>query len=329
MAKRKRPAVAPPKSSSKLQLTLWLVALTAIVLLLGWPNGGSTWTLIREFVSGTATPTVTPTPTPAPTATSTATATATATPPPVEATAPAADSAPTGSVPTFTYRVVQTYPHDPKAFTQGLIFEDGLFYEGTGLRGQSTLRKVAVESGQVLQQIDLAPEYFGEGITVFGDKLYQLTWQSNLGFVYDKESFERLQEFSYPTEGWGLTHDGQQLIMSDGTATLYFLNPATLERTGQVEVRYQGGPLTQLNELEYINGEVYANVWRTNTIARIDPASGQVTGLIDLTGLLDPTTVTEPVDVLNGIAYDPATDRLFVTGKWWPRLFEIELIPQN
>jgi glutamine cyclotransferase len=289
-----------------------------------------------SFVSGlfsgpaTATPTLSPT-SPPPTATSTSQPSPSPTAAPTEAAAnPAATVQSTpAEVPTYSYQVLKTYPHDPKAFTQGLVFEDGIFYEGTGLKGQSSLRRVAVESGEVLQQIDLAAEYFGEGITVLGDKIYQLTWQSNIGFVYDKESFELLQEFSYPTEGWGLTHDGRQLIMSDGTANLYFLDPDTLERTHQVEVRYQGNPLAQLNELEYINGEVYANVWRTTNLVRIDPTSGQVVGLIDLTGLLNPADVSEPVDVLNGIAYDPDGDRLFVTGKWWPNLFEIALTPGN
>ena len=229
--------------------------------------------------------------------------------------------------PTYAYRIVQAYPHDREAFTQGLIFQDGLLYEGTGLRGRSSLRRVDLETGQVLQIHSLADQYFGEGITIYGDKIYQLTWQSRVGFVYDKESFELLQEFSYPTEGWGITHDGERLIMSDGTATLYFWDPETLAEIGHVQVHDQGSPVTRLNELEYVQGEIYANVWQTNLIARIDPQTGQVVGWIVLQGLLTPEDLSQPVDVLNGIAYDAASDRLFVTGKLWPKLFEIELVP--
>jgi glutamine cyclotransferase len=196
--------------------------------------------------------------------------------------------------------------------------------------GQSTLRKVDPETGEVQQRYDLSPDFFGEGITIFGDKLYQLTWQSHVGFVYDKDSFELLQTFSYPTEGWGLTHDGERLIMSDGTANLYFWDPETLQEIDRVEVRdQQGQPITQLNELEYIEGEVYANVWRTDQIVRINPDTGQVLGWITLSGLLSTADLAQPVDVLNGIAYDAETERLFITGKWWPKLFEIELTPQN
>ncbi len=238
---------------------------------------------------------------------------------------PAPPTAGSGATPVDTYRVVQTYPHDPTAFTQGLIFVDGALYEGTGLNGQSSLRRVELETGRVLQQRDLAPEYFGEGITLFGDRIFQLTWQSHVGFVYDRTSFAPVGTFSYPTEGWGLTHDGRRLIMSDGTATLRFLDPATLRETGSVEVRDEHGPVLRLNELEYVEGEILANVWQTDRIARIDPATGRVTGWIDLTGLKPATD--RPIDVLNGIAYDPATKRLFVTGKYWPSLFEIQVVP--
>jgi glutamine cyclotransferase len=231
------------------------------------------------------------------------------------------------AIPVYTYRIVNTYPHDPNAFTQGLVFEDGMLYEGTGLRGRSTLRKVALESGNVLQLLALPDQFFAEGVTVYGDKIIQLTWHSHVGFVYDKDSFELLRTFNYPTEGWGITHDGQRLIMSDGTSTLYFLDPETFEQTGQIEVRDNAGPVTGLNELEYVQGEIYANVWKTERIARIDPRTGQVIGWIALEGLLRPEDRSQPVDVLNGIAYDAAHDRLFVTGKWWPKLFEIELIP--
>ena len=231
------------------------------------------------------------------------------------------------TIPRYTYQVINAYPHDPNAFTQGLVYEDGIFYEGTGLYGQSSLRQVDVTSGEVQQMISLDDQYFGEGITVWEDRIIQLTWQENTGFVYDKTSFDRLQEFNYPTEGWGITHDDQILIMSDGTATLYFWDPGTLAEIGHVDVFDENGPVVRLNELEYVEGEVWANVWQTNLIARIDPATGQVVGWIDLTGLLDTAVVTQPVDVLNGIAYDAATGRIFVTGKLWPQVYEIELIP--
>jgi len=224
----------------------------------------------------------------------------------------------------YTYNVVNVYPHDPNAFTQGLVIEQGVLYEGTGLYGGSTLRRVDLETGNVLQSYVLSNEFFGEGITVFGDKIIQLTWQNQKGFVYDKHSFDLLQEFSYPTEGWGITTDGSQLIMSDGTATLYFLDPETFETVGQVEV-HDDGPVTNLNELEYINGEIYANIWRTDKIAIINPQTGQVTAWIDLTGIYTPES-SDPNSVLNGIAYDAEGDRLFVTGKLWSQLFEIELI---
>ncbi|MCG3208443.1 MAG: hypothetical protein FOGNACKC_02048 [Anaerolineae bacterium] len=227
----------------------------------------------------------------------------------------------------YTYTVVNTFPHDRNGFTQGLIYLDGIFYEGTGLTGRSTLRKVDVETGSVLQMINLPAELFGEGITVLGNRLYQLTWKAGRGFVYNKDTFEIIQEFSYPTEGWGITHDGRRLIMSDGSDTLYFWDPDTLQEIGRVHVFDQRGPVVRLNELEYINGEVFANVWQTSTIARINPETGQVTGWILLDGLLTPADLTEPVDVLNGIAYDAATDRLFITGKFWPKVFEIKLAP--
>lgn len=235
-------------------------------------------------------------------------------------------SAVTDVPPVYGYRVIRTYPHDPRAFTQGLVYEGGELFEGTGLRGQSSLRRVALETGQVLQQHALAAQFFGEGITVFGDQIIQLTWQSHLGFVYDKMSFKLLKQFSYPTEGWGITHDGQRLIMSDGTSNLYFLDPGTLAETDRVEVHDDQGPVIRLNELEYIQGEVFANVWQTNRIARIDPLTGQVRSWVDLTGLLVVTDPQQRVDVLNGIAYDAENDRLFVTGKWWPNVFEIQLI---
>lgn len=227
----------------------------------------------------------------------------------------------------YTYTVVNTYPHDRDAFTQGLVYLDGIFYEGTGLYERSTLRKVKVDTGAVLQQINLSPELFGEGITVLGDKLYQLTWKAGRGFVYNKDTFELLKEFTYPTEGWGITHDDQRLIMSDGSDTLYFWDAETLREIGRVKVFDKRGPVVRLNELEYVNGEVWANIWQTNAIARINPGTGQVVGWVLLDGLLTEADLTEPVDVLNGIAYDVEADRLFVTGKFWPKVFEIKLIP--
>jgi glutamine cyclotransferase len=230
------------------------------------------------------------------------------------------------AIPRYGYRVVNTYPHDRGAFTEGLQYVDGALYEGTGLNGRSELRRVALETGEAQQRCALPQAYFGEGVTVLGDKVYQLTWRNQVGFVYDKANFTLQRSFTYSGEGWGLTHDGQRLIMSDGTATIHFLDPATLQETGRIEVYDDHGPVARLNELEYVRGEIYANVWQTNQIARIDPHSGQVVGWIDLGGLLSAEDRTQPVDVLNGIAYDAARDRLFVTGKLWPKLFEIELI---
>jgi glutamine cyclotransferase len=225
--------------------------------------------------------------------------------------------------PNYTYEVVKVYPHDQNAFTQGLVIENSVLYEGTGLYGNSTLRRVDLETGNVTQLYLLPADFFGEGITIFGDKIIQLTWQSQKGFVYDKQSFELLREFSYPTEGWGITTNGTQLIISDGTANLYFLDPETFEKTGQVEV-HDNGNVRNINELEYVNGEVYANIWRTDKIARIDPNTGQVKAWIDLTGIYTPEN-SDPNDVLNGIAYDAEGDRLLVTGKRWPQLFQIKL----
>jgi len=229
-------------------------------------------------------------------------------------------------IPVYTYNIVNTYPHDRNAFTEGLVFEDGVLYEGTGRFGQSTLRRVELETGDILQIRELSAQFFGEGITIYENKIIQLTWRSNIGFVYDKNSFELLQEFNYSTEGWGITHDGERLIMSDGTSTLHFLDPQTFEEIGQLEVFDNDDPVTRLNELEYVQGEIYANVWQTDQVARIAPGTGQVVGWVDLAGLLTAEDLSEPVDVLNGIAYDAKTDRLFVTGKLWPKLFEIELI---
>lgn len=227
----------------------------------------------------------------------------------------------------YTYRIVNTFPHDPEAFTQGLVYHDGVFYEGTGLWGESTLREVAIETGSVIRSHALEPQFFGEGITLLNDKIYQLTWQEQTGFVYDRETFRELLTFNYPTEGWGITHDGQKLIVSDGSSTLYFWDPGTLQEIGRITVRDDQGQLNRLNELEYIDGEIWANIWMTNLIARISPETGDVLGYVDLTGLLDTSGLAQPVDVLNGIAYDPQTGHIFVTGKLWPSVFEIEVIP--
>jgi len=226
----------------------------------------------------------------------------------------------------YNYNVVNTYPHDRTAFTQGLVFEDDVLYEGTGQYGYSTLRRVELETGDILQIRELSDQFFGEGITIFEDEIIQITWKSNVGFVYNKNSFDLLQQFNYSTEGWGITHDGTRLIMSDGTSTLRFLDPQTFEEIGQIEVFDNDTPIARLNELEYVEGEIYANIWQEDWVVRIAPQTGRVVGWIDLRGLLTAEDRSEPVDVLNGIAYDTEADRLFVTGKWWPKLFEIELI---
>jgi glutamine cyclotransferase len=226
------------------------------------------------------------------------------------------------------YRIVHTYPHDPQAYTQGLLYEDGYLYESTGLNGRSSLRMVDLETGRVLQRTTVQANYFAEGLAPWGSTLIQLTWQSHIAFVYDRFSFRLLHTFNYEGEGWGLTEDGKNLILSDGTANLRFFDPATFREVRHIVVKDHGTQITQLNELEYVHGEIYANVWHTDRIARISPASGKVLGWIDLTGLLAPGQVTDPEAVLNGIAYDATNDRLFVTGKLWPKLFEIKIIPQ-
>jgi glutamine cyclotransferase len=237
-----------------------------------------------------------------------------------------AHSAKPQPAPVYSYRIVSAYPHDNGAFTQGLVFENDVIYEGTGLYGKSSLRRLDLETGKILQSYELPAQYFGEGITVFQDTIIQLTWKSNIGFVYGKSSFKLLRDFTYTTEGWGLTHDGERLIMSDGTSTLHFLDPETFNTIGHIEIFDNDTPIDKLNELEYINDQVYANIWQTDYIAIINPQSGQVSGWIDLSGLLPPQDCIEPADVLNGIAYDTINDRLFVTGKLWPWLFEIKLV---
>jgi glutamine cyclotransferase len=228
--------------------------------------------------------------------------------------------------PVAGYRVVHVFPHDPQAFTQGLAYLDGVFYEGTGLNGRSSIRRVRIENGEVLQIQKLDSQYFGEGIAVLGDTLFELTWQSGIGFLYDRATFQRKGTFNYLGEGWGLTHDGKRLIMSDGSAVLRFLDPSTRKVLSRLEIRDGRNPVLHLNELEYVKGEIFANVWQTNRIARISPKTGRVTGWIDLTGLLT-AREQQDVDVLNGIAYDARGDRLFVTGKLWPKVFQIRIAP--
>ena len=234
-------------------------------------------------------------------------------------------SAPVAAAPVYGYRVVHVYPHDPAAFTQGLEYRGGFLYEGTGLNGQSRLRKVDLETGKVLQETRLAPQFFGEGITVINQRIVELTWQAQAGFVYDQASFRPLRNFNYPGEGWGLANDGSHIYMSDGTPQIRVWDPFTLSEQRRITVRDRGRPVAMLNELEWVRGEIYANVWQTDRIVRISPADGRVLGWIDLTGLLSPADRTPQTDVLNGIAYDSLGDRLFVTGKLWPKLFEIRM----
>jgi glutaminyl-peptide cyclotransferase len=233
----------------------------------------------------------------------------------------------TRDAPVYSYEVIETYEHDAGDFTQGLYLDGDVLYEGTGRYGSSRLLKSDLRTGEVLGVLELAPEYFGEGVTVLGDEAFQITYTSNLGFVYDKETLELKRSFTYATEGWGLTHDGESLIMSDGTAALYFLDPQDGTETGRITVSDNLGPVVNLNELEYVDGEVYANIWKTSLIAVISPRSGEVSGWIDLAGLNpDPENLADPY-VLNGIAYRTDTGRLLVTGKCWPFIYEIELIP--
>lgn len=236
----------------------------------------------------------------------------------------------------YSYGIIETYPHNTNAFTEGLIYSDGYLYESTGLLegssgnilAHSSLRQVDLTTGNIVQQTDLPDQYFGEGMTIVNNTIIQLTWQTNIGFIYDKNTFAQIGNFTYPTEGWGLTYNGSQLIMSDGTNNLYFLNPTTFQRVGQVQVHDGATQVVNINELEYVNGDVYANIWLTNKIAIINPQTGQVKAWIDLAGLPGPAN-PNPDSVLNGIAYDQQNNRLFVTGKEWPNLYQIKLVPQN
>ena len=231
------------------------------------------------------------------------------------------------ATPVYGYQVVRTYPHDPNAFTEGLFLRDGFLYESTGLEGASSIRKTVLETGSVENERSISSQFFGEGIIDWKDRLIQLTWKTQIGFVYGIDDFETKGEFSYPGEGWALTRDDKRIIMSDGTPRLRFLDPETLKETGGITVTDEGKPVDQLNELEWVKGEIYANIWQTDRIARIDPATGKVKSWIDLTGLL-PVEDRARADVLNGIAYDAKADRLIVTGKLWPRLYEIRLVPK-
>lgn len=244
--------------------------------------------------------------------------------------APAQANAPSAApireeVPVYTYEVMSSYPHDEKAYTQGLLFHDGMLYESTGQYGESSLRKVELKSGKVKKKVDVPGQYFAEGLALFNGKLYQLTWQQGKGFIYGLKDFKLEGEFAYDGEGWGLTTDGQSLILSDGTNQLRFIDPATFRVIKTLSVFEGEQPIMELNELEYIHGAIYANVWKRDRIARIDPRTGQVLAWIDLAGLRPEETLGHSENVLNGIAYDAPNDRLYVTGKRWPKIFEIQL----
>jgi glutamine cyclotransferase len=229
-------------------------------------------------------------------------------------------------IPTYGYEVVHVWPHDANAFTQGLVFHDGKLLESTGEVGHSSLRRVEIETGKVVQKIDVPVPYFAEGISLLKGKIYQLTWQHQLGFIYDGWTLDKIGEFKYQGEGWGLTNDDQSLILSDGSNQIRFLDPANFQVRNTITVLDGSAPVNEINELEYVHGEIYANIWHDDRIARIDPQTGRVVGWIKLAGLLKPGEVQDEEAVLNGIAYDEAGDRLFVTGKLWPKLFEIRLI---
>lgn len=235
----------------------------------------------------------------------------------------------TDKTPLYGYKVVNTFSHDPEAFTQGLFLEDGILYESTGLNGKSTVKKIDLKTGKVIKSRNMQDKFFGEGLTIVNDKIIQITWRSKTGFVYNKESLEILRTFSYKTQGWGITYDGKYLILSDGSDILYFMDPKSFVIVGKLEVYDKKGKVSNLNELEYINGEIYANIWGKDLIARINPKTGNVKSWIDLSGLLSETDKIGKEDVLNGIAYNPENNTLLVTGKFWPKIFEIEIIEKN
>lgn len=230
----------------------------------------------------------------------------------------------------YTYQVVNTYPHDPESFTQGLVFSDGIFYESAGLNqdygGHSSLRRVEITTGNVLQKVGVPEPYFAEGLTLFQGQLFQLTWKEGIGLIYDPKTFKSQGQFKYKGEGWGLTNDGKSIIMSDGSNELRFIDPKDFTEQRRIKVSYKGRPMQKLNELEYVKGEIYANIWQEDVILKIDPKDGKVTGVVDMSGILKPEDRAPESDVLNGIAYDPGADKLYVTGKKWPKLFEIKLL---
>ncbi|MHC4646532.1 MAG: glutaminyl-peptide cyclotransferase [Planctomycetota bacterium] len=240
-----------------------------------------------------------------------------------------ADSNTPPPAPVYGYEIVKTYPHDPRAFTQGLVFSKGFLYESTGLYGRSELRKLKLETAQVLLRHKLPRRFFAEGITIHRDRIIQLTWKSRKGFVYDSNTLEPLGAFAWPAQGWGITHDQERLIISDGTSTLHLLDPNTFEPIGSLKVHDNNTPVPRLNELEYVKGRIYANIWETDRIAVISPETGRVLAWIDLKGILKDSKHKKPGGVLNGITYDKKNDRLFVTGKLWPHIFHIRLIPPN
>ncbi len=226
----------------------------------------------------------------------------------------------------YSYKVIKTFPHDPDAYTQGLFYKDGFLYEGTGQKGASSIRKVEPETGKILQSVNLEEKHFGEGITFFNNKIYQLTWKSEVGFIYDFTTFKQIRTFNYNTQGWGLTTNGKELIMTDGSNVIYFMDPEGFTEIRHIEVFDNKEAIDSLNELEYINGDIYANVYMTDKIVIIDPKTGMVKGVIDFKGLLKDSDRTNDVDVLNGIAWDEAGKRLYVTGKLWPKLYQVELV---
>jgi glutamine cyclotransferase len=237
-----------------------------------------------------------------------------------------ASSAPQSTTPVQSYTIVKTYPHSTSSYTEGFLYLDGKFYEGIGRTGQSAVIATDPETGKILQRANMPEEYFGEGIIDWGPYLYQWTWQSHVCFVYNRSTFRLVKKFAYTGEGWGMTRTPKELITSDGTSTLRFRNPETFQETRHVTVKDGPTEISQLNELEYIKGEIYANVWHSDRIARISPKTGQVLAWIDLTGLLPENLKVDAESVLNGIAYDPQRDRLFVTGKQWPAIFEIKIL---
>jgi glutamine cyclotransferase len=232
------------------------------------------------------------------------------------------------AVPEYSAVIVKTYPHDPRAFTEGLLYQDGFLFESSGLNGQSWIRRVALDTGAVVQQHDLDAKYFGEGIVIWKDRVIGLTYTTGIGFVYDLSTFNPISDFHYAGEGWGLTRDGSHVFMSDGTSDVRILDPDTLAESGRIHVTCDGRPIRNINELEWVNGEIYANIWQTNVIVRINPATGDVAGLVDVSNLAALAAERYVVDVANGIAYDAAGDRLFVTGKFWPALYQITLSPR-